>query len=159
LIFRRWHQLNGLSAMQAEYLVMLSYVDVFLFKHLALFRKGSGDHFAKSMVKLQHWGYVIRIKVPGKRYKERNGYVLTQRGKDFEADYEKFYDERMAELKQRKTSYFRFDDGSYFRKIYINRSERREAQGGGKLSFPKMAARWKDAVPITEDKDYVPRKK
>jgi|GEM_PF-4805856 len=136
LIFRQWYVQNGLTALQAELLIIISYIDVFLYSHFKLYTRnytrGSGVKIVlQSLIDQQ---YVVPIKVSGKSTsKLRNGWVLTQRGKDLEADYERFYDTKMEELKKGAIFTFNMENGMYFRKVRLTNAERRILQGGGRL--------------------------
>jgi len=135
LLFRRFYALNGITALEAEVLIIISYVGVFLRQHFKLYNR---NYLRKPVVEileeLEKGGYVLKTKVPGKiKMRPRNAWVLTQRGKDLEADYEKYYDKKMAELKAGKLTPFNFEDGAYFRKVYLTRHQRRLLQGGGML--------------------------
>jgi len=133
LILRRFQRLNGLTLTGLELLVVISYVEVFLTEHKNLFKR-NWFNLEKVLKILIDQHYVVLVKIPGKTKSAfRNGYVLTQKGKDLEADYERFYDEKIEELKKGKLTRFTFEDGAYFRKVYITRYQRRIDQGGGKL--------------------------
>ena len=135
LLFRQWYVQNGLTALQAEMLIIMSYVDVFLYRHFKLYTRnytrGSGVKIV--LQDLIDQRYVVAIKVNGKSRNLRNGWVLTQRGKDMEADYERFYDAKMEELKKGAIFTFNMESGMYYRKVRLTRSERRMLQGGGRL--------------------------
>lgn len=135
LIFRKWYVQNGLMPAQAELLIIISYVDVFLYSHFKLYTRNHTRTGVKIVLQsLIDQKYVASIKVSGKSTsKLRNGWVLTQRGKDLESDYERFYDAKMAELKKGAIFTFNMESGMYFRKVRLNSSERRLLQGGGKL--------------------------
>lgn len=135
LIFRRFYALNGLTAMQVELLVIISYTKVFLTANFKIYNRNYLRRpIVKTLDSLIKQGYITKVQVPGKnRLALRNGYILTQRGKDLEADYERFYDEKIAELKSGKLTRFSFEDGAYFRRVYLTRHDRRILQGGGML--------------------------
>ncbi len=135
LIFRKWYIQNGLTSSQAELLIIISYVDVFLYDHFKLYTRNQTRIGVKIILEnLIAQRYVVNIKVGGKsKSRLRNGWVLTQRGKDLEADYEKFYDTKMAELKKGAIFTFNMEQGMYFRKVRLTGSDRRILQGGGKL--------------------------
>lgn len=135
LIFRRWYIMNGLTAAQAEVLIIMSYVDVFLTTHFKLYTRNHTRVPVKDVLAiLIEQKYVIKIQVQGKnKLCLRKGWVLTQRGKDFEADYERFYDAKIADIKIGKIFSFNLEEGMYFRKVYLTPRERRLFQGGGKL--------------------------
>lgn len=145
LIFRRFYRLNGLTALQAEIIVLLTYTQTFTFPDYKLFQRNrlSIDKIIHQLVDLR---YVIKIEAPGKsKVRMRKVWVLTQKGKDIAADYEKYYDKKMDELRAGRLTPFRFEDGAYFRRVYITRRERRAAQGGGML--PKQVPhreKWRD---------------
>lgn len=147
LIFRRWYRLNGISPVMAELLVTISYIDVFFKSHINLFKWQRQREIEAAFKNLLELGYIIKVKIPGKsRNKQRTGWVLTQKGKDFERDYEKYYDKKMAELTEGKLTPFNFRDGAYYRRIYVSRKERRAEQGGGMLprSTGYLSNAWRD---------------
>lgn len=150
LIFRRWYLTNGLTPMQAEFLVIISYTEVFYIRDILLFRRSWVKQIALNITKLLELGYIIKVKIPGTWRRSRFGYVLTQRGKDFETDYEKFYDKKMEEARAGRFTPFNFSDGAYFRKVHINRHQRRKEQGGGMLPHPKRSDVWKDQENVNE---------
>lgn len=150
LIFRRWYLTNGLTALQAEFLVIISYTDVFYIRDLLLFRRAWIQNIQNNITKLIELGYIIGVKIPGTWRKSRFGYVLTQRGKDFETDYEKFYDKKMEEGRAGRFTPFNFSDGAYFRKIHISKYHRRKEQGGGMLPYPKKSDIWRDQHTVNE---------
>jgi hypothetical protein len=92
-------------------------------------------------------GYVIRVTNPGKNNLGKSKpYVLTQKGKDLEADYEKFYDKKIADLNNKTFSEpIGADQTDYFRRAKISKPDRREAQGGGWLPrASSVMVRFKD---------------
>jgi hypothetical protein len=135
LIFRRFYILNGLRPIEVELLVIISYVHVFLKEDLKLYNRNYLRVRPLEILEgLVQQGYVLKTTVPGKsKSRMRMAWVLTQRGKDIEADYERFYDKKMEELKAGKLTRFNFEDGAYFRKVYLTRHQRRILQGGGML--------------------------
>lgn len=136
LIFRKWYLQNGLMSSQAEMLIILSYMDIFLYSHFKLYTRNHTRGIGVKIVlqSLIDQKYVTKIKVSGKsKSRLRSGWVLTQRGKDLESDYERFYDNKMAELKKRAMFTFNMESGMYFRKVRLNNSERRLLQGVSKL--------------------------
>lgn len=134
-IFRKWYLHNGLTGSHAELIVLLSYIDIFLTDHFKLYTRSQTRIPIKyAMQHLVDQRYVIKIKVQGKsRSSLRNGWVLTQRGKDLEADYERFYDNEMKAIKKGEVYTFNFEDGVYYRKVKLSAFNRRILQGGGKL--------------------------
>ena len=144
LLFRRYYSLNGLTAMQVEFIIVIGVVGVFTKKNYALFRRNHLSHAPDKYVdQLEKMHYVTKIslRVNGGR---RIGWVLTQRGKDVEADYKKYYDQKMDEIRAGVLTPFIFEDGAHFRKIFVEKKERRAQQGGGTL-------RHKNAPPIFID--------
>lgn len=134
LFFKRWYTLNGITGIEAQFLVLLSYTDAFFRSTYKLFARNYIDKMPKIMPKLEEKGYVIKVPLPTKSaYRKRHGWVLTQKGKDFEADYEKYYDKKMEERKTGAFTPFTFEDGAYFRRVYVTRHQRRIEQGGGML--------------------------
>ena len=135
LLFRRFYLRNGLTANQVEILIIISYCGVFLRKDFKLFSRNYVKRpIFEVLDSLVKQGYVIATKIPSKAgTARRNAWILTQRGKDLEADYERYYDQKMDELKAGKLTPFNFEDGAYFRKVYVTRHDRRKAQGGGML--------------------------
>jgi len=133
LIFRRWYCLNGLVAKEAEFLILLSYIGVFFNNTYKLFARNYIDKRPTIMPALEKKGYVVKVPFNTTGYKRKYGWVLTQKGKDFEADYEKYYDQKMEERKTGKFTPFNFEDGAYFRRVYVTRHDRRIEQGGGIL--------------------------
>lgn len=147
LIFRRWFRLNGLSPVMAELLVTISYIDVFFKSDATIFKWQRQKEIAFAFTKLRELGYITNIEIPGKsRSKVRKGWVLTQKGKDFESDYEKYYDSKMEEITAGKLTPFNFRDGAYFRRVYVSRRDRRIEQGGGMLpkSGGYLSNAWRD---------------
>lgn len=135
LIFRQWYINNGLHASQAELLIIISYIDVFLTSHFKLYTRNLTRVTVRNvLITLVEQHYVVKIKVHGKSKSSlRDGWVLTQRGKDLEADYERFYDEQTSAIKKGTLFSFNFEDGLYFRKKRLTRSEKVLLQNGGKL--------------------------
>jgi hypothetical protein len=153
-LFRQFYLRNGLTAAQAELLIIISYKGVFL---RGDFRFYNRDYFKLSVIKLIETlieqRYVMNIMVPGKAHKKRNGYVLTQKGKDLEADYEQYYDKKMDELRSGRITPANFQDGAYFRKVFVSRYERRIEQGGGMLIRGGIMTGWKESPPIWKHAD------
>lgn len=151
-IVRKWIYYNGLTAHQLEVLVIFSFYEYFLTKDLIPWNL-KHTLYIKAIDGLKQLGYIIEVDVPGKRYRTRKGYALTQKGKDVERDYEKFYDEKMADLinktpGDKPNSKLRFDDGQYFRRKLVTKREKREAQGGGMLPRNSpLIQKYKDAYP------------
>lgn len=116
-IFRQWYVLNGLNQIHAEILVIVSYYEYFLNvdKRYWNFHRNA---YVKNMDQLIKMGYIARVNVPGKsRMRQRLAYVLTKKGKDMEADYEKFYDTKMEEFRKKKYGKtVSFKDGKPFRR-------------------------------------------
>lgn len=136
-IIQKWIYFNGLSKRHAEILVILSYYEVFTRTDCKQWIM-LNHHYKKAMNELIEMGYVVKIEVPTKARVQKAAYALTQKGKDFEADYEKYYNERIEELINKgytdiPNNRLRFRDGQYFRREKITRYERRAAQGGGML--------------------------
>lgn len=131
LLFRRWHLLNGISAPEAELLIIMSYVDVFLLRHFKLYTRNHTRVPVRDLVDLlTKQGYIVKIKIPGRSPSSfRTGWVLTQRGKDLEGDYERFYDLQMSVIKKGVLYGFNFEDGAYFRKVYISNREKKKNGG------------------------------
>jgi DNA-binding PadR family transcriptional regulator len=115
--------------------------------------------YLKAIAELEKLGYIVPVEVPGQRHKKKKGWALTQKGRDVEKDYEKFYDEKMADLKNqtagdKPNSRVRFEDGQYFRRVRKRKGERRAAQGGGMLPrTTPLAERYKDAYPDAKPND------
>lgn len=157
-IVRKYTYFNGLTFRQLELLVVISHYKYFLSRDIIAwnFKSPSYDRVA---IELERLGYIIKVEVPGQRYKVKKGWALTQKGRDVEKDYEKFYDEKISDLKNqtagnKPNSKHRFEDGQYFRRVRIPKRDRREAQGGGEL--PKRSKKdklFKDAYPDAKPND------
>lgn len=151
LIFRRFYRLHGFEPLLMEFIIVMSYQEVFLRADFKLYRRNWIDiwHQIDTLIKR---GYVQKIKVPGKsKIKMRIGYTLTQRGRDLEKDYERFYNEKIEEARNGKFTRFGFEDGAYFRRRMIFRHERRLAQGGGRMKRAKLTEMWQNIVPVGEE--------
>lgn len=102
-IFRRWYLMNGLKAAHAEVLVLLSYYEYIRLDELCNFgiTKNIGKPALRDLLEMK---FVSQIMVQGKRKgKTVTAYILTQKGKDFEKDYERFWDEKYEQFtKQHK---------------------------------------------------------
>lgn len=114
-IFKKWQLLNGLNPVHAELLVILSYYKYFLRR----------DHYywnitwkvQRALDDLIQMGYVQKVKIPGRSHSKRDAFVLTVKGRDMEADYEKFYETKFEEFRLKKNGRrVVFDDGDYFRR-------------------------------------------
>lgn len=135
LIFRKWYIMNGLSMLQAEMLIVLSYYEYFPNNRLGYFGKNLAN-LKSAINRLMEMGYVIRVQTPSLNNHFRKGYALTKKGKDLEADYEKHFEGRFAEFagkKYGKSFHEPFDRSDYFRRERVPKAERRFAQGGGVL--------------------------
>jgi hypothetical protein len=157
-IVRKWIYYNGLTAHQLEVLVVISHYEYFLKKDLLLWNLDHGI-FNKAFEGLLELGYIIPVSVPGQRYKTRKGWALTQKGRDVEKDYEKFYDEKMHDLinktaGEKSNTKSRFEDGQYFRRVHKKKGERRAEQGGGMLPRnTQLINKYKDAYPNVRPND------
>lgn len=152
LIFRRYCAMQGLDPMDAQALVIMSYFKAVTLKDFKLFayqRKA----FNYAMEKLTQQRYIVKVKIPSLvRGRTKTAFSLTQRGKDFENDYEKFYDDTLNKLINSRVETFNIQDGKYFRKKRKSRKERRAEQGGGSLTTRiPTRERWKD---IDEETGY-----
>lgn len=158
-IVRRWIYYNGLTGHQLEVLVVVSHYQYFLTRDLVLWNFQSYVYH-KALGDLITLGYIIKVDIPGKRFKKKKGWALTQKGRDVEQDYEKFYDEKMEDLLNqtagtKKNTKQRFDDGQYFRRVRIAKNEKRAAQGGGMLPSRILKIdEYRDAYPQNEQTEH-----
>lgn len=129
-LFRRYYRTYGLLASQMEVLMMISYVETFFAYDYRIF-KDSNIGVAKRLLELIELRYVVKIKLPSKNsFKRKNAHVLTQRGKDLIADYKKFYDEKMEEIRNKRVGQLCFSDGAYFKRTKVNAYYRKLLKGG-----------------------------
>jgi predicted transcriptional regulator len=157
-IVRKWCFFNGLTYHQLEIMVIFSFYQYFVIRDMTLWNLNF-KVYQNALRDLVALGYIIKVDIPGQRHKIRKGWALTQKGKDVEKDYEKFYDEKMSDFKNRTAgdkpnSKMRFQDGQYFRRERKLKKERREAQGGGELPKSiKFLDRYKDSYPDAKPND------
>ena len=87
MIFRRFYRNHGLTALQMEVIVIISYCGIMLYEDHKLFRRNFVARFFDNIVALEGMGYITQVMVPGKsRSSKRKGHALTKKGKDLEAD-------------------------------------------------------------------------
>lgn len=144
-LFRRYYRTYGLKVSQMEVLMMISYVEPFFAIDHRIF-KYSMIGVQKRIDELVAMRYITKLSFPPKgSFKRRNGHVLTQRGKDLIADYKKYYDEKMEEIRKKHVTQLTFEDGAYFKRTRPSRYMRYKAQGWGRLPFnPKFNDLYKD---------------
>lgn len=154
-LLRKWRILNGLNPLHLDTLIILSYYDYFFISDHKYWNMHHTWHNIKYAISdLIKMGYVQVVKVPGKGNKKRHAYVLTKKGRDMEGDYEKYYDEKFEELKNKKLGEFNiFDDDKYFRRIKKPKSEVRKygrSEGAQNLGRYRVSTldRWIDQ-PVT----------
>lgn len=138
-LFRRYYRTYGLNGSQMEILMMVSYVETFFYNDYQIF-KHSMLGVEKRIAELVEMRYIVRVSFPSKGILHGNrkkGYVLTQRGKDLIADYKKYYDEKMDEIRNKRVGQLTFEDGAYFKRTKMTKYLRRKLQGGGLLKITR----------------------
>ena len=120
LIFSSFCSKTGMSARMIHFIMVIGYCEVFTFNHAIIM---GYTHLADRMAILVECGYVVKVKVPGKGIRLRYGWVLTQRGKEIESDYEQYYNKVMQEIRDKKFPPYRFSDGFYYKKRLAPKSK------------------------------------
>jgi predicted transcriptional regulator len=157
-IINKYRYYNGLTRVQLEILIVFSYYE-YLFRPDMKHWNLSGRVHKEALEGLLKDGYLVQVEVPGKtRCRKRKALTLTKKGKDVEADYEKYYEQVITELMTRTNAALpnnkqRFEDGAYFRKIRISRWHRRQEQGGGRIIGRRLRDRFRDPEQIKEKVD------
>lgn len=128
-LFRRYYISYGLKGSQMEVLMMVSYVEPFFAIDYRIFKQ-SNIGVQDRLDELVALRYILKTSFPPKgSFKRRNGYVLTQRGKDLIADYKKYYDEKMEQIRNKQVTQLTFEDGAYFKRTRLNAYFRRMRLG------------------------------
>jgi hypothetical protein len=148
-LFRRYYLSNGITSSQMEIMLMVSYVGTFFRNHAVIF-KHTKIGLSAGLEDLIIMRYVTRVRLPAKNtFKTRLGFILTQRGKDLMTDYEKYYDKKMLEIRNKNVTQLTFEDGCYFRRTKIGLHIRRKEQGGGIVKRGTFNSRYSDNDEVT----------
>lgn len=98
-IFRKYRVISGVDHREAQLMIVISYHSVFLQKDMPIW----GIHDVRGRVtldRLEIKGYIQKFKVPksSKQVTNRNGIILSPKGKAFIDGYEKYYDTYMRRV-------------------------------------------------------------
>lgn len=111
-IFNAFCNRLGLEHRLVEYVIIIGYMGTLTAFNYNIFGYRV-DHHLDSLIKS---GHLLKIKVPGRNKKiKRNGWVLSQKGKDIESAYQLFYDKTMVKIREGKFEPYDFADGVYYK--------------------------------------------
>lgn len=147
LIFKEWKIRNGLTSLYAKILIITTYYTFFKLKNYKYWLMDL-KQFKQAIADLVKMGYIVQTSVPGDaNRKPCRAWMLTKKGKDLEADFEKYYDMRFKEIQQGRFGIFiDFKDGAPFRRIKNKRktTEYREFKANGQPKKVGILDMWKD---------------
>lgn len=147
MIFKEWKVKNGFASMHAKILVIATYYDYFKLKDYKYWLLDL-KLFKRAISELVRMGYMIETKAPapGNR-KPYRAWLLTKKGKDVEADFERYYDMRFKEIQQGKFGIFiDFKERQPYQRVKLSPEEiqYKEMKSNGHPKKVGIMDMWKD---------------